>query len=98
MATVALDVAAVRSRFTSLQRDLAFFDGPGGTQVPDEVVDAIARYLRDSNANVSGPYETSRRTERLVADARLAAGEFLGCAAEEVAFGANMTTLNFALS
>lgn len=98
MATVAFDVDAVRARFSALRSGLAFFDGPGGTQVPDEVIDAIAGYLRESNANVGGPYETSRRTEAVIADARLAAGEWLGCAPEEVAFGANMTTLNFALT
>jgi cysteine desulfurase family protein (TIGR01976 family) len=98
MSTVAFDVAAVRARFSALENELAFFDGPGGTQVPDEVIDAIATYLRESNANVSGPYETSRRTERLVTDSRLAAASFLGSAPEEVIFGANMTTLNFALS
>jgi cysteine desulfurase family protein (TIGR01976 family) len=98
MSTLAFDVAAARARFSALKSELAFFDGPGGTQVPDEVIDAISTYLRESNANVSGPYETSRRTERLVADARLAAGSFLGASADEVIFGANMTTLNFALS
>src|SRR5438445_13786730 len=98
MSTVALDVAAVRARFSALESDLAFFDGPGGTQVPDVVIDAIATYLRESNANVSGPYETSRRTERLVADARQAAGSFLGSSPEEVIFVANMTPLNFTLS
>jgi len=91
-------MAAVRGRFSALSRDLVFFDGPGGSQVPDEVIDAIATYLRESNANVSGPYETSRRTETLVDEAREAGGAFLGCAAEEVVFGANMTTLNFALT
>jgi cysteine desulfurase family protein (TIGR01976 family) len=98
MSTVAFDVAATRARFSALENELAFFDGPGGTQVPDEVIEAISTYLRESNANVSGPYETSRRTERLVADARLAAASFLGASADEVIFGANMTTLNFALS
>src|SRR5436190_9100661 len=98
MSTVAFDVAPARARFSALESDLAFFDGPGGTQVPDEVIDAIATYLRESNANVSGPYETSRRTERLVADARLAAGSFLGGSPDEVILGANMTTLNFALT
>jgi cysteine desulfurase family protein (TIGR01976 family) len=98
MSTLAFDVAAARARFSALESELAFFDGPGGTQVPDEVIEAIATYLRESNANVSGPYETSRRTERLVADARLTAGSFLGASADEVIFGANMTTLNFALS
>ena len=98
MSTVAFDVGAARARFSALESDLAFFDGPGGTQVPDEVIDAIATYLRESNANVSGPYETSRRTERLVADSRVAAASFLGSAPDEVIFGAKMTTLNFALS
>ncbi len=98
MSAVALDVSAVRRRFSALDRPLAFFDGPGGTQVPDEVIEAIAGYLRESNANVSGPYETSRRTELLVDEARNAAGDFLGCRPEEVVFGANMTTLNFALT
>jgi cysteine desulfurase family protein (TIGR01976 family) len=98
VSTVTLDVAAVRSRFSALDAPLAFFDGPGGTQVPDEVIDAIATYLRESNANVSGPYETSRRTEALVERSRSTAARFLGCTTEEVVFGPNMTTLNFALS
>ncbi len=98
MSTVAFDVEAVRARFSALRQPLAFFDGPGGTQVPDSVIEAVARYYRESNANVSGPYETSRRTETLVSQARLAAGGFLRCSPEETIFGANMTTLNFALT
>src|SRR5207244_11968110 len=98
VATVTYDVEAVRARFSALQRPLAFFDGPGGTQVPDDVIDAVSRYYRESNANVSGPYETSRRTEALVAQSRVTAGEFLGCSPDEVTFGANMTTLAFALT
>ena len=98
MSTVAFDVEAVRARFSALRQPLAFFDGPGGTQVPDSVIDAIASYFRESNANVSGPYATSRRTEALVAQARLTAAAFLGCQPEETIFGANMTTLNFALT
>jgi cysteine desulfurase family protein (TIGR01976 family) len=98
MSTVALDVEAVRARYSALRQPLAFFDGPGGTQVPDEVIDAVSRYYRESNANVSGPYETSRRTEALVSQARLTAAEFLGCAPDETIFGANMTTLAFALT
>ena len=62
MSATLLDVTAVRARFTALQRRLAFFDGPGGTQCPDEVIDAIAGYLRHDNANVGAPFETSRRT------------------------------------
>ena len=87
---MALDVEAVRTRFSALRQPLAFFDGPGGTQVPDEVIEAVSRYYRESNANVSGPYETSRRTEALVDQARATAGAFLGCAPEETIFGANM--------
>src|SRR4051794_14870758 len=98
MSTVTLDVAAARRRFSALQAELVFFDGPGGTQVPDEVIDAIAGYLRDANANSGGPFETSRRTDALIAQSRLAAAEWLGCAPEEAIFGANMTSLNFALS
>ena len=66
MASLTFDAAAARSRFSALATDLVFFDAPGGSQVPDEVIEAIASYLRESNANVSGPYETSRRTEELV--------------------------------
>jgi cysteine desulfurase family protein (TIGR01976 family) len=98
MSTATLDVGAVRARFSALQRDLAFFDGPAGTQVPDEVIDAIARYLREDNANVGGAFETSVRSSSLVAEARAAAAGFLGCSPEEVGFGPNMTTLNFALT
>jgi cysteine desulfurase family protein (TIGR01976 family) len=98
VSAVALDVSAVRRRFSALSRELAFFDGPGGTQVPDEVVEAIAGYLRESNANLGGPFETSRRSDLLVGEARRTAARFLGCGAEEVVFGANMTTLNFALT
>ncbi len=93
-----LDVTAARARFTALRRELVFFDGPGGTQVPDEAIDAIASYLRESNANTSGPYETSRRTEALIERSRATAGRFLGCAPDEVVFGPNMTTLSFSLS
>jgi cysteine desulfurase family protein (TIGR01976 family) len=98
VSAVALDIEAVRARFSALGQPLVFLDGPGGTQVPDEVIDAVARYYRESNANVSGPYETSRRTEALVAQARLTAAEFLRCTADETIFGANMTTLAFALT
>ena len=98
MSTLALDVHAVRARFSALRQPLAFFDGPGGTQVPDEVIDAVSTYYRESNANVSGPYATSRQTEGLVGRARTTSAEFLRCAPEETIFGANMTTLNFALT
>ncbi len=98
MTTTMLDVQAVRARYSALQRSLAFFDGPGGTQCPDEVIDAIAAYLRESNANVGAPYETSRRTDELVDLAHRRAADFLGCSEEEVAFGQSMTALNFLLT
>ena len=98
MSTVAFDVTALRARFSALEGPLAFFDAPGGTQVPDEVADAIAAYLRESNANLGGAFKTSRRSDLLVGEARRAAAGLLGCRADEVVFGANMTTLNFALT
>jgi cysteine desulfurase family protein (TIGR01976 family) len=98
VSTVALDIAAVRERFTALDRPTAFFDGPGGTQTPDSVVEAMSAYLREANANLGGPFETSRRSHEIVAAAHDAAGRFLGASADEVGFGQNMTTLNFALS
>ena len=98
MSTLALDVEAVRARFSALRAPTAFFDGPGGTQVPDSVIDAIATYLRESNANLGGAFGNSRRTDALLTQARLAAADFLGCAPDETFFGANMTTLNFMLT
>jgi cysteine desulfurase family protein (TIGR01976 family) len=98
MQVTTFDVEAVRARFSALQRPYAFFDGPAGTQVPDEVIDAIVRYLRESNANVGGAFETSRRTDELIQQAREAAARFLTCAPEETIFGPSMTSLNFALT
>jgi cysteine desulfurase family protein (TIGR01976 family) len=98
MAATAFDVEAVRARYSALAGPLAFFDGPGGTQVPDEVIDAIATHFREANANSGGAFATSRATDTLLTNARLAAAGFLGCDQEELAFGANMTTLNFALT
>jgi cysteine desulfurase family protein (TIGR01976 family) len=98
MAAVALDVDAVRARFSALRSPVAFFDGPGGTQCPDSVIDAMARYLRESNANLGGAFAASLRSEELVEHAHETAAAFLGCRPEETIFGANMTTLNFALS
>jgi cysteine desulfurase family protein (TIGR01976 family) len=96
--TVAFDVGAVRARFSALDRPTAFFDAPGGTQVPDSVVEAMASYLRESNANLGGPFETSVRSDEVVRAAHETAALFLGCSPAEVGFGANMTTLNFALT
>ena len=98
MSTTTLDIAAVRARFSALDRRLAFFDGPGGTQCPDEVIDAISRYLRETNANIGAPYETSIRTVELVDHAHERAADFLGCTPGETAFGPSMTALNFLLT
>ena len=83
MSTIAYDVEAVRARFSSLRSGLAFFDGPGGTQVPDSVIEAVSTYFRESNANVGGPYGTSIRTEALIEQAHETAARFLGCDADD---------------
>ena len=98
MNTTLLDVGAVRRRFSSLQGGFAFLDAPGGSQVPDEVGEAIARALREASANLGAPYETGRRVEEILNGARADAGRFLGCSADDVVFGTNMTTLDFTLS
>jgi cysteine desulfurase family protein (TIGR01976 family) len=98
MSTVALDVDAVRARFTALRTSTALFDAPGGTQVPDSVIEAITAYLRESNANLGGAFGSSRRSDALLTQARLTAAAFLRCEPGEAFFGANMTTLNFMLS
>jgi cysteine desulfurase family protein (TIGR01976 family) len=98
MATATLDVAAVRARFPALGSGVAYFDGPGGTQCPDSVIEAIAAYLRESNANLGGTFAASRRSDELVERAHERAASFLGCRSEETIFGANMTTLNFVLT
>ena len=92
------DLAAVRERFTSLQSGFVFLDAPGGSQVPDEVGEAIARTLREASANMGALYETSRRVGEIVLDAETRAARFLGCQPHEVIFGPNMTSLNFTLS
>jgi cysteine desulfurase family protein (TIGR01976 family) len=99
----ALDLATIRAQFPSLAQTVngqpaAFLDGPGGTQVPQRVIDAIANYLSRDNANTGGAYATSRRTDAMIAEARAAMADFLHCAADEVAFGPNMTTLTYAMS
>src|SRR6476660_2066846 len=99
MAATLLDVEGVRARFSSLiDWGFVFLDAPGGSQVPDEVGDAIARTLRDASANIGATYETSKRVERILATARDDAARFLGCSADDVIFGTNMTWLDFALS
>ena len=93
-----LDLTAVRSRFPALASGAAFFDGPGGSQVPQSVIDAVAGYLRESNANLGGAFPTSRASDAVMERARSAAAEFTGAEPEGIAFGANMTTLNFQLA
>jgi len=98
-----LDLAHIRAQFPSLAQTVngqpaAFLDGPGGTQVPQRVIDAISGYLRHNNANTGGAYATSRNTDAVIASARAAMADFLHCAADEVVFGANMTSLTFAIS
>ena len=91
-------IDAIRSRFSSLQRGFAFFDAPGGSQVPDEVGDAIAWALREASANMGAVYETSLRVKAILEQAEQHAAAFLGCNPDEIVFGANMTSLNFTLS
>jgi cysteine desulfurase family protein (TIGR01976 family) len=99
MAATLLDVQAVRNRYSSLRAgSFAFLDSPGGSQVPDEVGAAIAQALREASANLGAPYETGRRVEEILGRARADAGRFLNCSPDDVVFGANMTTLDFALS
>jgi len=103
VSTNKLDIAWVRQQFPALQQSVGvqpavFFDAPGGTQVPQRVIDAIAKYLSSSNANTGGAFVTSRSTDQVIADARAAMADFFNCSPEEVVFGANMTTLTFALS
>ena len=98
-----LDLANIRSQFPSLAQTVnghpaIFLDGPGGTQVPQRVIDAISHYLARDNANSGGNYETSRRTDRTLQQARHAMADFLGCDPDEIAFGMNMTSLTFATS
>ncbi|HSD26155.1 MAG TPA: cysteine desulfurase-like protein [Vicinamibacteria bacterium] len=95
-------VESIRSRFPALQRrhrglPVAYFDGPGGTQVPREVVDAMTDYLLNHNANTHWAYPTSVETDEALAAARAALADFLGGKPAEISFGANMTTLTFHL-
>src|SRR5580704_661787 len=98
-----LDLTYIRAQFPSLTHTVtghpaAFLDGPGGTQVPQRVIDAISNYLGRDNANTDGAYATSRRTNAMLTDARAAMADFLNCAADEIVFGPNMTTLTYAMS
>ena len=101
--TTIASTADVRACFPALERihhhfPVAYFDGPGGTQVPRQVVDAMADYLYHHNANTHWAYPTSEETDAALADARQAGADFLNASASEIAFGANMTTLTFHLA
>jgi cysteine desulfurase family protein (TIGR01976 family) len=97
------DVQAVREQFPALGRTyngrgVVYFDGPGGSQAARQAIDAMAGYMQRGGANLHGVFPTSTETEEILADTREAAADFLGAAPDEVAFGANMTTLTFAIS
>jgi cysteine desulfurase family protein (TIGR01976 family) len=98
-----LSVAEIRERFPALRRReageaVAYFDGPGGTQVPAEVADAVRQYLLHHNANTHWAYPTSVETDAAIAAARAALADLLNASPDEIAFGANMTTLTFHLA
>src|SRR5436190_20309936 len=95
--------ALIRKHFPSLLRrhrqdPVAYFDGPGGTQVPRAVIEAISDYLLNHNANTHWEFPTSGETDAMIASARHALADFLGAAPNEIVFGANMTTLTFHLA
>ncbi|HZD18527.1 MAG TPA: cysteine desulfurase-like protein [Actinomycetota bacterium] len=97
------DLSTVRSRFPALAREIGgrpcvFADAPGGSQVPETVIEAMAGYLRRSNANLGGAFVTSQESDALVAEARRAVGAFTGAHPDEIVFGPNATTLLFALA
>jgi cysteine desulfurase family protein (TIGR01976 family) len=101
--STALDLPWIRVQFPSFAERVnghpaAYLDGPGGTQVPQRVIDAISKYLKHSNANTNGAYATSHRTNETIAGARSAMADFFGCDADEVVFGFNMTSLTYAMS
>jgi cysteine desulfurase family protein (TIGR01976 family) len=98
------DLSGLRAQFPALSetgpdgQPFAYFDGPAGTQVPAAVIEATGDYYRRANANSHGAFETSRRTQAVIAAARSAMADLLGGAPEEISFGPNMTTLTFATS
>ena len=99
----ASDLAEIRSRFPALTREIdgrpaVFVDAPGGSQVPDTVIDAIGGYLRTSNANAHGAFATSQETDDVVAEAHRASADLLNADADEMVLGPNATTLLFAIS
>jgi len=101
--SVPASVEEIRARFPALERrhnglPVAYFDGPGGTQVPREVADAVRDYLLHHNANTAWAYPTSIETDAMLAAARDAAADFVNARASEIGFGNNMTTLTFHLA
>jgi len=95
--------ARIRKVFPALKRtisnrEVAYFDGPGGTQVPEPVVNAMADYLYNHNANTHWEYPASRETDEMLAHARMTFSAFLNCRPDEVVFGANMTTMTFRIA
>src|SRR5467141_2098114 len=102
-ANKAFDIAWVREQFPSLKlqvngRAAAFLDGPAGTQVPKQVMDAVQNYFLTANANTYGAFPTSRRTNETILSARAAMADLFNCDSNEVVFGQNMTTITFALA
>jgi cysteine desulfurase family protein (TIGR01976 family) len=98
-----LDIDWVRGQFPALvnsenETHSIFFDGPGGTQVPQQVIDAISKYLSNTNANTHGAFARSIDSDEIILAARSAVAQFLGCKYNEIVFGSNMTSLTFALS
>ena len=94
-----LDVPALRKQFPSLQSDTIFFDNPGGTQVPQIVIDHMLTYFHEANANHAGAFVTSKKSDAIIDDARAAAADLLNATrSEEIVFGPNMTSLTLSLS
>jgi cysteine desulfurase family protein (TIGR01976 family) len=97
------DIKWVRAQFPALAQKVndypvAFFDGPGGTQVPERVIAAMREYLVSSNSNTHGAFPTSQRTDEVIQEAHRALADLYGCDPDEIVFGPNMTTLTFAFS
>ena len=86
---------SIRSQFPALERGVAYFDAPGGTQVPRAVAEAMTDYLFHHNANTHWAYPTSEETDAILLAARQACGEFMNCSPSEIVFGNNMTTITF---
>ncbi|MFL5865218.1 MAG: cysteine desulfurase-like protein [Solirubrobacteraceae bacterium] len=93
-----INIDEVRARFSSLRDGFAFLDAPGGSQVPDEVGDAVARAMREASANLGAGYATSLRVKEILETAEAHAARFLGCEPHEITFGQNMTSLDFTFS